>query len=74
VRTARSEATDWMLTAGPRHLRAILDEYVAHYNHHRPHRARNLAVTGRSIPFPGAVAPRRGREARDHAIRRLFSV
>jgi putative transposase len=24
------------------HLRDILDKYVAHYNHHRPHRARNL--------------------------------
>jgi hypothetical protein len=31
-----------MLIAGPRHLRTVLDEYVAHYNHHRPHRARNL--------------------------------
>ena len=27
---------------GPRHLRAVLDEYVSHYNEHRPHRARNL--------------------------------
>ena len=42
VRTARSECTDRMLIAGPRHLRAVLDEYVAHYNEHRPHRARNL--------------------------------
>ena len=40
VRTA--EVTDRMLIAGSRHLRAVLDEYVAHYNHHRPHRARNL--------------------------------
>ncbi len=31
-----------MLIAGPRHLRAVLDEYVAHYNQHRPHRVRNL--------------------------------
>jgi putative transposase len=31
-----------MLIAGPRHLRAVLDEYVAHYNRRRPHRARNL--------------------------------
>jgi putative transposase len=31
-----------MLIAGPRHLYAVLDEYVAHYNRHRPHRARNL--------------------------------
>jgi putative transposase len=42
VRTARAEVTDQMLIAGPRHLRAVLAEYVAHYNHHRLHRARNL--------------------------------
>ncbi len=42
VRTARSEVTDRMLITGPRHLRAVLDEYVAHHNQHRPHRARNL--------------------------------
>jgi putative transposase len=42
VRTVRSEVTDRMLIAGPRHLRAVLDEYAAHYNHRRPHRARNL--------------------------------
>ena len=42
VRTARAEVTDRMLIAGPRHLRAVLDEYAAHYNHHSPHRARNL--------------------------------
>jgi putative transposase len=42
VRTVRAECTDWMLIAGPRHLRAVLDEYVAHYNRRRPHRARNL--------------------------------
>ncbi len=42
VRTVRAECTDQMLITGPRHLRAVLDEYVAHYNQHRPHRARNL--------------------------------
>jgi putative transposase len=42
VRTARAEVTDRMLVTGPRHLRAVLEEYVAHYNQHRPHRARNL--------------------------------
>ena len=31
-----------MLFTGPRHLRTVLDEYVVHYNRHRPHRARNL--------------------------------
>jgi len=46
VRTARSEVTDRMLIAGPGHLRAVLDEYVAHYNRHRPHWARNLLPPG----------------------------
>jgi hypothetical protein len=42
VRTARAEVTDRLLLAGSRHLRAVLDEYAAHYNRHRPHRARTL--------------------------------
>jgi putative transposase len=42
VRTARAEVTDRMLIAGPRHLRVVLEEYAAHYNRHRPHRARGL--------------------------------
>jgi putative transposase len=42
VRTVRAEVTDRMLIAGPRHLRAVLDEYAAHYNRHRPHRASSL--------------------------------
>ena len=42
VRTVRAEVTDRMLITEPRHLRAILDSYVAHDNQHRPHRARNL--------------------------------
>src|SRR5215475_12203038 len=42
VRTIRAEVTDRMLISGPRHLRAIPEEYLTHYNRHRPHRARNL--------------------------------
>ena len=42
VRTVRAEVTNRMLIARPRHLRTVLDEYVAHFNQHRPHRARNL--------------------------------
>jgi putative transposase len=54
VRTIRAEVTDRMLIAGPPHLRAVLDEYVAHYNRHRPHRARNLRPPDRDhiITFP----------------------
>jgi putative transposase len=42
VPSVRAEVTERMLITGPRHLRAVLDEYAAHYNQHRPHRARNL--------------------------------
>jgi putative transposase len=45
-----------MLITGGRHLRLILDEYVDHYNVHRPHRALGQdppAVHLRS-PAPGA--------------------
>ncbi len=55
VRTARAEVTDRMLIAGPRHLRAILEEYAAHYNQHRPHRALNLRPPGAAECPPVAV-------------------
>ncbi len=45
-----------MLIAGPRHLRAVLDEYVAHYNRHRPHRARNLRPSDHDDSITAPVA------------------
>jgi putative transposase len=56
VQTARAEITDRMLIAGPRHLRAVLNEYVAHYNEHRPHRARNLRPPGAAENTPAVIA------------------
>jgi len=56
VRTVRSECTDRMLIAGPRHLRAVLDEYVTHYNQHRPHRARKLRPPDSGGVITGPVA------------------
>jgi putative transposase len=41
VGTLRRECLDRMLTYGQRHLLATLADYVAHYNHHRPHQGRN---------------------------------
>jgi putative transposase len=67
VRTARSEVTDRMLITGQRHLQAVLDEYVAHYNRHRPHRARNLRapdsgdVTTAAVTAPTTAGIRRRR-------------
>ncbi|MEU8217224.1 integrase core domain-containing protein [Micromonospora taraxaci] len=37
--TVRRECTDRMFIVGERHLAAVLSEYVAHYNGHRPHRS-----------------------------------
>jgi len=60
VRTARAEVTDRMLIAGPRHLRRVLEEYVAHFNRHRPHRARGLRTpdhdSGISVPVADVAA------------------
>ena len=47
VQTVRAACTDRMLIAGPRHLRAVLDKYAAHYNQHRPAPGQEPAAAGR---------------------------
>jgi putative transposase len=39
IGTLRRECLDHMLIPGPRHLAAVLREFVDHYNTHRPHRS-----------------------------------
>jgi putative transposase len=39
IGTLRRECLDHLLIIGPRHLTAVLREYIEHYNGHRPHRA-----------------------------------
>ena len=67
ILTVRSEVTDRMLIAGPRHLHAVLHEYTGHYNQHRPHRARDLRppppdeIDPASVAGPSEGNPRRQR-------------
>ena len=39
IGTLRRECLDHLLITGPRHLAVVLEEYVEHYNTHRPHRS-----------------------------------
>jgi transposase InsO family protein len=55
IRTVRAEVTDRMLIAGPRHLHTVLNEYVAHYNRRRPHRARSLRPPDRDDITTAAI-------------------
>jgi putative transposase len=54
IGTLRRECLDHLLITGPRHLAAVLQEYLAHYNTHRPHR------TLRQLPPEGCTPPRSG--------------
>ena len=42
IGTLRRECLDHLLITGPRHLAAVLHEYIEHYNTHRPHRSLHL--------------------------------
>jgi putative transposase len=54
IATVRRELLDRMLIINRRHLTAVLTEYLAHYNHHRPHRALRQAAPLKSLPPPAA--------------------
>jgi transposase InsO family protein len=61
VGTVRREATDRLLILNERHLRSVLDRYASHYNHRRPHQARQLTPPRPEHPIaePGRRSIRR---------------
>ncbi|MEU4770007.1 integrase core domain-containing protein [Actinosynnema sp. NPDC023794] len=58
VGTVRREVTDRLLIINEHHLRAVLDRYAAHYNHRRPHQARELTPPQPDHPIaePGCTS------------------
>jgi putative transposase len=52
IGTVRRELLDRMLIVNRRHLAHVLAEYVAHFNHHRPHRALHQAAPLRPLSPP----------------------
>jgi transposase InsO family protein len=56
IGTLRRECLDQLLITGPRLLAVVLQEYLAHYNTHRPHRSlRQRPPAGHTPPRSGAA-------------------
>ena len=54
IGTLRRECLDHLLITGPRHLKLVLQEYVEHYNTHRPHRSLHQQPPAGPTPRPPA--------------------
>ena len=52
IGTLRRECLDHLLITGPRHLTLVLQEYVEHYNTHRPHRSLHQQPPAGATPPP----------------------
>jgi putative transposase len=58
VGTVRRECLDWILIANRRHLQHVLQEFIDHYNGHRPHRALGLTPPEPGQPTRPLATPR----------------
>jgi putative transposase len=58
IGTLRRECLDHLLIIGPRHLAVVLEEYVEHYNTHRPHRSLDQRPPAGRTPLPRGATVR----------------
>jgi putative transposase len=58
IATLRRECVDDTLIIGPRHLAAVLQEYVEHDNTHHPHRSLHQHPPAGRTPPPSAATVR----------------
>jgi transposase InsO family protein len=58
IGTLRRECLDHLLITGPHHLKLVLQEYVEHYNTHRPHRSLDQHPPADRTPPPSSAAIR----------------
>ena len=57
IGTLRRECLDHLLITGPRHLAAVLQEYIEHYNTHRPHRSLRQQPPRGATPSSASLPP-----------------
>jgi len=61
IGTIRRECLDYLIPLSQNHLRRILDEYVAYYNHHRPHESLGPGIPDAAEGLPVEPHPDRHR-------------
>jgi transposase InsO family protein len=55
IGTLRRECLDHLLITGPRHLKQVLQEFLEHYNTHRPHRSLDQHAPAGHTPPPSGT-------------------
>jgi putative transposase len=63
IGTIRRECLDFLIVLNERHLRSVLDEWVAHYNHGRPHASLGPGIP--DLPVNRFAPPPSGHRIRD---------